>query len=52
MQNPTHPLIHDTLQFPLDAPPDYGTVQEVAEGVLWLRIPLPFQLDHVNISPV
>ncbi|MAY88720.1 MBL fold metallo-hydrolase [Arenibacterium halophilum] len=49
MQNPTYPLIHDTLQFPLDAPPDYGTVQEVAEGVLWLRIPLPFQLDHVNI---
>ncbi|MEC7257022.1 MAG: MBL fold metallo-hydrolase [Pseudomonadota bacterium] len=49
MQNPTYPLIHDSLQFPLDGPPDYGTVQEVAEGVLWLRIPLPFQLDHVNI---
>ncbi len=31
------------------APPDPGTVQEVAPGVLWLRLPLPMALDHVNV---
>lgn len=29
--------------------PDPGTVQAVADGVLWLRMPLPFALDHINL---
>lgn len=29
--------------------PAYGETVEVADGVLWLRLPLPYQLDHVNI---
>lgn len=30
------------------APPAPGSAVEVAEGVLWLRLPLPMALDHVN----
>ncbi len=26
-----------------------ATLQEVAPGVHWLRMPLPFQLDHINL---
>ncbi|MEX2519997.1 MAG: MBL fold metallo-hydrolase [Paracoccaceae bacterium] len=37
------------LRFPFDAPPAPGEAREVAPGVLWLRAPLPFRLDHVNI---
>ncbi len=32
-----------------DAAPAYGAVQEIAPGILWTRIPLPYRLDHVNI---
>ena len=39
----------DTLIFPFLEPPAPGTVMEVARGVLWTRIALPFQLNHVNI---
>ncbi len=37
------------LAFPFTAPPDAGTVTTVAPGVLWVRMPLPFQLDHINL---
>ena len=37
------------LSYPCAAPPPPGTVQEVAPGVLWLRMPLPFALDHINL---
>jgi glyoxylase-like metal-dependent hydrolase (beta-lactamase superfamily II) len=37
------------LTYPFAAPPAPGTVQEVAPGVLWLRMPLPFALDHINL---
>lgn len=37
------------IVFPFD-PPSPGEAVEVAEGVLWLRIPLPlFRPDHVNV---
>jgi glyoxylase-like metal-dependent hydrolase (beta-lactamase superfamily II) len=29
--------------------PSIGTTLEVAPGVKWLRMPLPFQLDHINL---
>ena len=38
-----------TLHFPFDAPERFGEPQEVAEGVFWLRMPLPFSLDHINL---
>ncbi|MGH8801202.1 MAG: MBL fold metallo-hydrolase [Casimicrobiaceae bacterium] len=31
------------------APPPRGCTAEVAPGVAWLRMPLPFALDHVNL---
>ncbi|WP_371155227.1 MBL fold metallo-hydrolase [Jannaschia sp. 2305UL9-9] len=37
------------LTFPWDGPPPAGEVTEVADGVLWARLPLPMALDHVNI---
>lgn len=30
-------------------PPAFGTTVEVADGILWLRLPLPYRLDHVNV---
>lgn len=29
--------------------PELGTTIEVAPGVRWLRMPLPFKLDHINL---
>ena len=37
------------MTYPWEAPPDEGEAIEVAPGVLWLRLPLPMALDHVNI---
>ncbi|MCB8881130.1 MBL fold metallo-hydrolase [Acidisoma cellulosilytica] len=30
-------------------PPRPGETIEIAEGILWLRLPLPLRLDHVNV---
>src|SRR6266550_40353 len=37
------------LDYLFDAPPPPGEVREVAPNILWLRMPLPFALDHINI---
>jgi glyoxylase-like metal-dependent hydrolase (beta-lactamase superfamily II) len=37
------------LLFPLPVPPEPGQLLEVAPGVLWARLALPFRLDHVNV---
>ncbi|QBF33541.1 MBL fold metallo-hydrolase [Thalassococcus sp. S3] len=37
------------LRYPWDTPPERGEAIEVAPGVLWMRLPLPMKLDHVNI---
>jgi len=38
------------LQYPFgDTLPAVGTTLEVAPGVRWLRMALPFQLDHINL---
>ena len=39
----------EALRFPFAEAPAIGTVVEVAPGILWTRIPLPFRLNHVNI---
>jgi len=42
--------LESQLSYPFgDAIPPLGTVQNVAEGVSWLRMPLPFALDHINL---
>lgn len=47
----TAAMQHNTpaLVFPHAQPPAPGALTEIAEGVQWLRLPLPYRLDHVNI---
>ena len=37
------------LRFPFAAPPGPAALISVAAGVSWLRMPLPFALDHINL---
>lgn len=37
------------IRHPFDAPPAPGTATEVSPGILWMRLPLPMALDHVNV---
>jgi glyoxylase-like metal-dependent hydrolase (beta-lactamase superfamily II) len=38
-----------SLEFPFAAPPPPGETIEVAPGIAWLRMALPFALDHINL---
>ncbi|MBK5928381.1 MBL fold metallo-hydrolase [Rhodobaculum claviforme] len=38
----------DRISHPFPQPPAPGAALEVAPGILWLRLPLPMRLDHVN----
>ncbi len=40
---------NSVLRYPWEEPPAHGESIEVADGVLWIRLPLPMALDHVNI---
>ena len=37
------------IRYPFAEPPAEGQAVEVARGVLWMRLPLPMALDHVNV---
>lgn len=37
------------LHHPHPEPPAPGAATEIAEGALWLRLPLPFRPDHLNV---
>ena len=37
------------LEYPWPEPPEFGRAIEIAQGILWIRLPLPMALDHVNI---
>lgn len=37
------------LIYPFDTKPQPGEAIEVAKGVWWLRMPIPFVLDHINL---
>ena len=37
------------LEYPRAAPPAGGETLEIAPGVHWARMPLPFALDHINL---
>ena len=37
------------LSYPHADAPAPGTSREVAPGIRWLRMPLPFALDHINL---
>jgi glyoxylase-like metal-dependent hydrolase (beta-lactamase superfamily II) len=38
-----------TLTYPFDGVPARGRAIEVAPGVRWMRMPLPYALDHINL---
>jgi len=38
-----------TLNHPFPTPPEPGALLEVAPGIHWLRMQLPFALDHINL---
>lgn len=42
-------IIADTKPAYTHAAPEPGTLTELAPGILWLRLALPFALNHVNI---
>lgn len=43
------PRLADGIRHPWTEPPPEGEATEVAPGVLWMRLPLPMRLDHVNV---
>jgi glyoxylase-like metal-dependent hydrolase (beta-lactamase superfamily II) len=47
IQEPVTP--ESILEYPKPAPPAGGETLEIAPGVHWLRMPLPFALDHINL---
>jgi glyoxylase-like metal-dependent hydrolase (beta-lactamase superfamily II) len=40
------------LRYPFEDIPAEGAAIKVAPGILWMRLPLPMKLDHVNIYAV
>ena len=38
-----------SIQYELDTRPEDGATLQIADGVLWLRMPLPFSLNHINL---
>lgn len=47
--SPAPPPGADPIAFPFAPPAPDGSAVEVAPGVLWLRMPMPMQLDHINV---
>ena len=43
------PTANGELDYPFHDAPAPATLREVAPGVLWLRMPLPFALEHINL---
>lgn len=37
------------LQYPFEETPPKGDIMNVAPGIFWVRMPLPFALDHINL---
>jgi glyoxylase-like metal-dependent hydrolase (beta-lactamase superfamily II) len=37
------------IQYEFDSTPEQGQTRPIAEGLHWLRMPLPFSLDHINL---
>jgi len=51
MHTKTTPLTPaaDGLRYPIETPPKPDEAIEVAPGLMWVRLTLPFRLNHVNI---
>jgi glyoxylase-like metal-dependent hydrolase (beta-lactamase superfamily II) len=46
---PRDRLEKPTLTYPFEQPPPPGEALEVVPGVMWLRMPLPMHLNHINL---
>jgi glyoxylase-like metal-dependent hydrolase (beta-lactamase superfamily II) len=44
-----HGAPHDPLTYPIATAPEPDEVIEIRPGVMWVRLRLPFRLNHVNI---
>ena len=42
-------MFRNPLRYPFRNAPGTGDTLQVADGIHWLRMPLPFQLDHINL---
>ena len=40
------------MKFPSKDSPETGKAIEIASDILWMRLPLPMALDHVNIYAI
>ena len=50
MNTKNHSSLENAIHYPLgDDLPENGATIEVAPGVYWLRMRLPFALDHINL---
>jgi glyoxylase-like metal-dependent hydrolase (beta-lactamase superfamily II) len=47
--NASLPAAASALDYPWPEAPVSGAAREVAPGLWWLRMPLPFALDHINL---
>ncbi|MFS8974642.1 MBL fold metallo-hydrolase [Cupriavidus necator] len=45
----TVPLEKPELDYPCGGAPEPGRAHEIAPGVLWLRMPMPLGLNHINL---
>ncbi len=41
--------VTSAIRYPFEAAQANGTIREVVPGLFWLRLPLPFVLNHVNV---
>jgi glyoxylase-like metal-dependent hydrolase (beta-lactamase superfamily II) len=38
-----------SINYVIDGSPETGEIRDIAPGVKWLRLPLPFLLNHINV---
>ncbi len=41
--------VFGNIRYPIETAPAEGEAIEVAKGILWIRLPLPMALNHVNV---
>jgi glyoxylase-like metal-dependent hydrolase (beta-lactamase superfamily II) len=45
-----HPCMSQaTIRYEFEDKPEIGHTMPIADGILWLRMPLPFMLGHINL---
>jgi hypothetical protein len=38
-----------SIKYEFDSKPEIGETMPIADGIHWLRMPLPFSLGHINL---